>query len=128
MTKDEFTDYFRALQAHDFDTFKKYYTPDYRAHFDGQTFDREGVIAVERKLAEIAESSWDVVDVVADENGIAVHAFLEMRFRKDSPPGFALGSFKTGERVRKRFCGFYKLRGGKICEFRVFPFLGERLD
>jgi len=128
MTKDEFTEYFRALQAHDYDTFEKYYTPDYRAHFDGQTFDREGVIAVERKLAEIAESSWDVLDVVADENGLAVHAFLEMRFRTDSPPGFALGSFKAGERVRKRFCGFYKLRDGKICEFRVFPFLGEQLD
>ena len=60
-----------------------------------------------------------------DSNGLAVHAFLEMRFRTDSPPGFALGSFKAGERVRKRFCGFYKLRDGKICEFRVFPFLGE---
>ena len=57
--------------------------------------------------------------------GLAVHAFLEMRFRTDSPPGFALGSFKAGDRVRKRFCGFYKLRDGKICGFRVFPFLGE---
>ena len=88
MTKEEFTTYFEALQAHDYDTFKKYYTPDYRAHFDGQTFDREGVIAVERKLAEIADSRWDILDVVADDNGFAVHAFLEMRFRTDSPPGF----------------------------------------
>ena len=128
MTKDEFTDYFRALQAHDFDTFQKYYTPDYRAHFDGQTFDSDGVIAVERKLAELADSSWDVLDVVADENGIAVHVFLEMRFRKDAPHDFPLGHFKSGQRVKTRFCGFYKLRGGKICEFRVFPFLGEHLD
>jgi ketosteroid isomerase-like protein len=127
MTKEEFADYFQALQAHDYDTFTKYYTSDYRAHFDGQTFDREGVIAVERKLAEIADSNWDVLDVVADENGIAVHAFLEMRFRKDAPHDFALGQFKAGQRVKTRFCGFYKLRGGKICEFRVFPFLGERL-
>jgi hypothetical protein len=100
MTKDEFQTYFRALQARDYATFTKYYTPDYRAHFDGQTFDRDGVIAVERKLAEIADSGWDVLDVVADENGIAVHAFLEMRFLTDSPPGFALGSFKAGERVK----------------------------
>ena len=37
-------------------------------------------------------------------------------------------SLKVGQRVKTRFWGFYKLRGGKICEFRVFPFLGERLD
>ena len=74
MTKDEFATYFEALQAHDYETFTKYYTPDYRAHFDGQSFDRDGVIAVERKLAEIAESRWDILDVVADDNGIAVRA------------------------------------------------------
>ncbi|HEY3519264.1 MAG TPA: hypothetical protein VGL98_19590, partial [Gammaproteobacteria bacterium] len=64
----------------------------------------------------------------ADENAVAVHAILEMRFKQDAPPGFALGPFKAGERIKTRFCGFYKLRGGKICEFRVFPFLGEQLD
>jgi hypothetical protein len=128
MTKDEFAIYLRALQAHEYDAIQKYYTHDYRAHFDGQTFDRDGVIAVERKLAELADSSWDVLDVVADDNGIAVHAFLEMHFRKDAPQDFPLGRFKAGQRVKTRFCGFYKLRDGKICEFRVFPFLGERLD
>ena len=51
-----------------------------------------------------------------------------MHFRKDAPQDFPLGRFKAGQRVKTRFCGFYKLRGGKICEFRVFPFLGEQLD
>ena len=128
MTKEKFAVYLNALQAHDYELIKSYYTHDYRAHFDGATFDRDGVIEVEKTLASVADSGWDVLDIVADDTAIAVHAFLEMRFRKDSPPGFALGSFKTGERVRKRFCGFYKLRDGKICEFRVFPFLGEKLD
>jgi ketosteroid isomerase-like protein len=128
MTKDDFALYLLALQAHDYDTIQKYYTDDYRAHFDGQTFDREGVINVERKLAELADSRWEIVDVVADDGGIAVHAFLDMRFRKDSPHDFALGRFKAGQRVKTRFCGLYKLRGGKICEFRVFPFVGEHLD
>jgi ketosteroid isomerase-like protein len=128
MTKDEFASYLRALQAHDYEALREYYTDDYRAHFDGQTFDKDGVIAVERKLAEIADSSWEVLDVVADENAAAVHAILDMRFRRDAPPGFALGPRKAGERARTRFCGFYRLRGAKICEFRVFPFLGERLD
>jgi limonene-1,2-epoxide hydrolase len=128
MTKDEFAVYLRALQAHDYDAIQRYYTPDYRAHFDGQTFDSAGVIAVERKLAELADSSWDVLDIILDETGIAIHAFLEMRFRTDAPEGFPLGSFKAGQRIKTRFCGLYKLRGGKICEFRVFPFLGERLD
>ncbi len=126
MTKDEFATYLRALQAHDYETFKRYYTHDYRAHFDGRSFDCDGVIAVERKLAEIADSSWDVLEVIADETGIAVHAFLEMHFKKDAPPDFALGPFKAGNRVKTRFCGLYKLRDGKICEFRVFPFLGEQ--
>jgi ketosteroid isomerase-like protein len=128
MTKDDFANYLRALQAHDYAAIQKCYTEDYRAHFDGRTFDRDGVIAVERKLAELADSSWDVLDVVADDDGIAVHAFLEMRFRKDSPQDFPRGRFKAGQRVKTRFCGLYKLRGGKICEFRVFPFLGEHLD
>jgi ketosteroid isomerase-like protein len=127
MTKDEFASYLRALQAHDYETIKRYYTHDYRAYFDGATFDSDGVIEVERLLAAVAESSWEVLDVVADENAVAVHAILEMRFKKDAPPDFALGPYKAGERVKTRFCGFYKLRGGKICEFRVFPFLGEKL-
>lgn len=128
MTKEEFARYLRALQAHDYAALRSYYTDDYRAHFDGKTFDREGVIAVERELAAIADSAWDVLDVVADDNAIAVHAILEMRFKADAPPGFALGAFNAGSRVKTRFCGFYKLRGGKICEFRVFPFIGERLE
>jgi hypothetical protein len=127
MTKDEFADYLRALQAHDYAAIQECYTDDYRAHFDGATFDRDGVIEVERMLASVADSSWDVLDIVADENAIAVHAFLEMRFKKDAPPGFPLGAFKAGQRIKTRFCGFYKLRGKQICEFRVFPFLGEKL-
>ena len=111
MTKEEFATYLRALQAHDYTAIKQYYTDDYRAHFDGATFDRDGVIAVERKLACVADSSWDVLDVVADETGIAIHAILEMRFQKDAPPDFALGPFKAGKRIKTRFCGFYKLRG-----------------
>ena len=63
----------------------------------------------------------------SDDNAIAIHAFLEMRFSKDAPPGFPLGAFKAGAKIKTRFCGFYKLRGNKICEFRVFPFLGEQL-
>ena len=99
MTKDEFAVYLRALQAHDYDAVRRYYTPDYRAHLDGQTFDSDVVIAVERELAELADTSWDVLDVVAEENAIAVHAFLEMRFRKDAPADFPLGQFKAGQRV-----------------------------
>ena len=127
MTKAEFADYLRALQAHDYTAIKNYYTDDYRAHFDGATFDSDGVIEVEKMLASVADSHWDVLDVVADDHAIAVHAFLEMKFKKDAPPGFPLGDFKAGQRIKTRFCGFYKLRGGKICEFRVFPFLGEKL-
>ena len=127
MTKQEFADYLRALQAHDYAAIKQYYTEDYRAHFDGATFDRDGVIDVERNLAEVADSGWDVLDVVADDNAVAIHAILEMRFKNDAPPGFPLGAFKAGQRIKTRFCGFYKLRGKKICEFRVFPFLGEDL-
>jgi hypothetical protein len=128
MTKDDFAVYLRALQAHDYDAIKRYYTHDYRAYFDGATFDRDGVIEVERTLAGVAESTWDVLDVVADDHGIAVHAILEMRFHKDAPQDFPLGPHKAGTRIKTRFCGFYKLRGSKISEFRVFPFLGERLD
>jgi hypothetical protein len=127
MTKDEFASYLDALQAHDYDAIKRHYTHDYRAHFDGATFDREGVIEVEKMLASIADSGWNVLDVVADDNAIAVHAILEMRFKKDAPPDFALGPFKAGESIKTRFCGLYKLRGKQICEFRVFPFLGEKL-
>jgi ketosteroid isomerase-like protein len=65
---------------------------------------------------------------VIDSEGAVIHAIMDMRFVKDAPPDFALGLRKAGERVKTRFCGFYRLRGDKICEFRVFPFLGETLD
>ena len=105
MTKEEFATYLRALQAHDYAAIKQYYTDDYRAHFDGATFDRDGVIDVERKLAEVADSSWDVLDVVADDNAIAIHAILEMRFNKDAPPDFALGLSKPATASRRASAG-----------------------
>jgi hypothetical protein len=80
--------------------------------FDGASFDRDGVIEVERTLASVANSGWDVLDIVVDDNAIAVHAFLEMRFKKNAPPGFPLGAFKAAK-LKTRFCGFYKLRDGK---------------
>ena len=59
MSKEEFAEYLRALQAHDYAAIKKCYTDDYRAHFDGATFDRDGVIEVEQMLAKIdGEYKW----------------------------------------------------------------------
>jgi ketosteroid isomerase-like protein len=128
MKKEEFSRYLHALKTHDYETFKQYYSEDYRAYFDGGTFDRDQVVDVERGLAAICDTSLDILQVVIDSQGAAIHAIMNMRFVKDAPPNFALGPRKAGERVKTRFCGFYRLRGDKICEFRVFPFLGEKLD
>lgn len=128
MNRQDFARYLQALKAHDYETFKRYYTEDYRAYFDGGTFDRHEVVEVERGLAEICDTHLDILQVVLDTEGAVIHAIMEMRFKEDAPPGFALGPRKAGERVKTRFCGFYRLRGDKICEFRVFPFLGETLD
>lgn len=128
MDKHEFARYLLALKTHDYDTFKQYYTEDYRAHFDGGTFDRDAVVEIERCLAAICDTNLDVLQVVLDTEGAAIHATMEMSYTRDAPPGFALGPRKAGERVKMRFCGFYRLRGDKICEFRVFPFLGEALE
>jgi ketosteroid isomerase-like protein len=128
MTKQDFARYLDALKSHDYETFKQYYTEDYRAYFDGGTFDRDEVVEVERGLATIADTNLEILQVVLDAEGAVIHAILEMRFIRDAPPGFALGPRKAGERARTRFCGFYRLRDDKICEFRVFPFLGETLD
>lgn len=128
MNRQEFSRYLHALKTHDYATFKQYYTEDYRAYFDGGTFDRDEVVEVERGLAAICDTKLDIIQVVLDADGAAIHATMEMRFTADAPPDFALGPRKTGERVKTRFCGFYRLRGDQICEFRVFPFLGETLD
>lgn len=40
MKREDFARYLHALKSHDYETFKQYYTDDYRAHFDGGTFDR----------------------------------------------------------------------------------------
>ena len=127
MTKQEFARYLGALKSHDYEAMKRHYTEDYRAYFDGGTFDRDEVIEVERGLATIADTNLEILQVVLDDEGAVIHAILEMRFTKDAPPGFAMGPRKAGERAKARFCGFYRLRGDKICEFRVFPFLGETL-
>lgn len=128
MNREEFARYLHALKTHDYETFKQYYTMDYRAHFDGGTFDRDEVVEVERGLAAICDTNLDILQVVLDADGAAIHATMEMRFTADAPPDFALGPRKAGERTKARFCGFYRLRGDKICEFRVFPFLGETLE
>jgi ketosteroid isomerase-like protein len=128
MTRQQFARYLEALKAHDYETFKQYYSADYRAYFDGGTFDRDQVVEVERGLATIADTNLEILQVVLDAEGAVIHAVLEMRFLQDAPPGFALGPRKAGERAKTRFCGFYRLRGDEICEFRVFPFLGETLE
>lgn len=128
MERQEFARYLQALKTHDYATFKQYYTDDYRAYFDGGTFDRDSVVEVEKGLASICDTNLEILQFVLDSEGAAIHAIMEMRFTQDAPPGFPLGPRKAGERVKTRFCGFYRLRGDKICEFRVFPFLGETLD
>ena len=128
MTRQQFARYLEALKAHDYETFKQYYSEDYRAYFDGGVFDRDQVVEVERSLATIAETNLDILQVVLDAEGAVIHAILELHFMKDAPPGFAMGPRKAGERAKARFCGFYKLRGDEICEFRVFQFLGETLE
>lgn len=128
MTREQFARYLHALKAHDYDTFKQYYSADYRAYFDGGTFDRDQVVEVERGLAAICDTNLDILQVVLDEEGAVIHAILTMRFTRDAPAGFAMGPRKKGERMKTRFCGFYRLRGDEICEFRVFPFLGETLE
>lgn len=128
MKREDFARYLHALKSHDYETFKQYYTDDYRAHFDGGTFDRDEVVEVERGLAAICDTHLDIIQVVLDADGAAIHATMEMLFTADAPPNFALGPRRAGERLKTRFCGFYRLRGDKICEFRVFPFLGETLE
>ena len=62
MTKDEFGVYLRALQAHDYGTIQSYYTDDYRAHFDGRTFDSEGVIERARGVDNEGDGKCTEVD------------------------------------------------------------------
>ena len=127
MTKEEFATYLRALRRRlrgdQAILHGRLSRPFRRCHFRPRRRHRRRAQACGSRRF----SNWDVLDVVADDNAIAIHAILEMRFNKDAPPDFALGPFKAGNRIKTRFCGFYKLRGAKICEFRVFPFLGEHL-
>lgn len=119
MTRDDFAGYLRALQAHDFDALVRYYTPDVVLHVPGAPpLGIDVIVALERGLAEEWHWTMDVLKVVMDDDGIAIHAANHGPFVKDSSQlTDASGNTpKAGERWSQRFVMLYTLRDGKISE------------
>ncbi len=94
---------------------------EHRSHRSTRgTFDANGTIARERKLAEISNWTMDVRQVISDEEGIAMEALMDIEIIKDSPDFFAVPA-KRGDRMSVHFCALYTLRDGRICQLRIFP-------
>ena len=116
---DDFAGYLRALQAHDFDALVRYYTPDVVLHVPGAPpLGIDVIVSLERGLAEEWNWTMDVLKVVMDDGGIAIHAANHGPFVKDSTQlTDASGNTpKAGERWSQRFVMLYTLRDGKISE------------
>jgi len=119
MTRDDFAGYLRALQAQDFDALVRYYTPDVVLHVPGAPpLGIDVIVALERGLAEEWDWTMDVLKVVMDDDGIAIHAANHGPFLKDSTQltDAAGNTPKAGERWSERFVMLYTLRDGKISE------------
>jgi SnoaL-like domain len=120
MDKDDFADYIRALKAHDYAGFSKYYSVDFRFYpGGGRALDRDETIAYERELAAMTNWTMDVRRVIADETGIVMEAVMDIEYINDPPPGVP-NPIEKGTRVTSHFVAVYALNDGMISELRFF--------
>ena len=121
MTRVDFEGYLKALQAHDYDGFAAYYTDDFKAHIHlptGETtYDRAGVIELERAIAAQVAWTMDVLDLVIGDAAIVLHARQYGPILKELPDGRTVG-----DQVESRYLVLYTLRGKKIAELRLVAY------
>jgi hypothetical protein len=48
--------------------------------------DRDGLVSNERASAAVSDWTMDVRQVIADQDGLALDAIMDIRFTKDTPP------------------------------------------
>jgi hypothetical protein len=118
--KDDFSDYIRALEAHDYAGFSKYYSDDFRFHpGGGRVLNRDETIAYERELAAMTDWTMDVRRVIADAGGIVMEAVMDIEYKNDPPPGVP-NPIAKGTRVKSHFVAIYTLGDGLLSELHFF--------
>jgi predicted ester cyclase len=82
------------------------------------TMDLAGLLAFEKSMKSLADFSFDVQQIVADESGIAMDAIETFDVLRDGNlPN--IGPARKGERWAVHLNVFYSLKDGRISEIKA---------
>jgi len=110
-----FREYLEALDAVDVHALTtRFYHDEFEAHIGGDTLDVDALVAFEQELKTAADLHFEPIQIVIDENGIAMDAVRTLRIRRDGEVPI-VGPAKEGDRWEVRLNVFYTLRDGRIC-------------
>lgn len=85
LNKENFSQYFEALESRDYSALRDFYAEDIVVKFGQDVLDLDGVIEYERQQAQFADISMDIMRVIGDESAIAVEA-VQTQTMTQSPP------------------------------------------
>ena len=123
LNKDNFSQYFEALESRDYDALRNFYAEDITIKLAEDVLDREGVIEFEKQQAQFVDIAMDIRRIIGDDSAIAVEA-IQTQTMTQSPPG---SSLKIGDQFRIHMIIFYTLNKGKISQLEVLNLSSEQL-
>lgn len=126
LTRQDFDQYLVALEMHDFDTVRGFYSPDVKLYVQAAPGEPlapstvEETFALEGFFAEHWDWKFNLHQVTVGPDSAAVHATMTGPVIKDFPDLPDSPGPKAGEMFTINFISLYKTVGGKITELRVF--------
>jgi predicted ester cyclase len=119
LNKENFHEYLTALENVDADVLTaRFYHEDFVIRQGDSTMDLAGLLAFEKSMKSLADFSFDVQQIVADESGIAMDAIETFDVLRDGNlPN--IGPARKGERWAVHLNVFYSLKDGRISEIKA---------
>lgn len=71
-------------------------------------------------IGNVVKEHITPVRILVDGDDVAAEIVIEFEASEDVP-GHIVTSLKKGEKVKRRFSAFYRIRGGKIAHVTVYP-------
>lgn len=119
MDRAQYDDYVACFNRGDFDGFSKYYDDDVVFELGDLRVlrGRDEIVAFYREVKERIRETFTPLQVVMDEEGVAVESETEF-VALDDWPDFVSGPMRKGDVFRRRGLVMYTLRDGKFSRIR----------
>ena len=128
LTKDNFHEYLRALENVDAEALRnRFYHEDFVLQLGDETMDLAGLLEYEAYLKSLVDFRFEVMQIVADESGIAIDVMETFDVKQDADvPN--IGPARAGETYELHLNVFYGLTDGKISTINANVLSVEKLE